>query len=324
MLRLTYDLDISPGSVTGGLKHLAPLFEPLYQGIIAQNLLASHWHADETRWRVFVGLEGKQGHKWYLWVFCSATTVVFKLAPSRSAAVLNEHFGQEAEGIISADRYSAYKVLLKEGRLLIAFCWAHVRRDFLSVALDWPKLESWAFGWVDRIGALYRLNDERVSVLNEPEEFGKADAKVREAVREMNLQLQTERSDSKLNPVSKKVLESLHKHWSGLILFVDHPEIPMDNNTAERTLRNPVVGRKSYYGSGAVWSGMLAAMLFSLFQTLLLGNINPRLWLDAYFEACAQNGGEAPDNATQWLPWNLREDQRSRFQIAGRSENAPS
>jgi transposase len=31
-----------------------------------------------------------------------------------------------------------------------------------------------------------------------------------------------------------------------------------------------VVGRKNYYGSGSTWSGELAAMLFSLFQTLAL------------------------------------------------------
>ena len=65
----------------------------------------------------------------------------------------------------------------------------------------------------------------------------------------------------------------------------------MDNNTAERSERGPVVGRKNYYGSGSLWSGRLAAMMFSLFQTLCLWGLNPRLWLTAYLEACAQAGG---------------------------------
>ena len=51
---------------------------------------------------------------------------------------------------------------------------------------------------------------------------------------------------------------------------MDHPEIPMDNNTAERGLRRSVVGRKNYYGSGAVWSEELAADLFTIFGTLIL------------------------------------------------------
>ena len=43
-----------------------------------------------------------------------------------------------------------------------------------------------------------------------------------------------------------KVLESLGNHWTGLTVFVEHPEVPMDNNTAERSERGPVVGRKNY------------------------------------------------------------------------------
>ena len=46
-----------------------------------------------------------------------------------------------------------------------------------------------------------------------------------------------------------KVLRSLRNHWEGLTLFVADPDLPMDNNQAERALRGPV-GRKNYYGSG--------------------------------------------------------------------------
>ena len=106
----------------------------------------------------------------------------------------------------------------------------------------------------------------------------------------------------------RKTLKSLTEHWQGLTLFVEHPEVPMDNNGTERIQRGPVVGRKNYYGSGALWSGKLAAMLFSLFATLKLHGINPRLWLDGYLEACAAAGGKAPENAADFLPWNMSED----------------
>src|SRR3954453_14418958 len=84
----------------------------------------------------------------------------------------------------------------------------------------------------------------------------------------------------------------------------------MDNNTAERAQRGPVVGRKNYYGSGSVWSGQLAAMLFSLFQTLCLWELNPRRGLTAYLEACAPAGGRAPEDVGRFLPWNLTAEQR--------------
>ena len=108
----------------------------------------------------------------------------------------------------------------------------------------------------------------------------------------------------------RKVLESLGNHWTGLTVFVEHPEVPMDNNTAERSERGPVVGRKNYYGSGSLWSGRLAAMMFSLFQTLCLWGLNPRLWLTAYLEACAQAGGRAVEDVDRFLPWNLSPEQR--------------
>ena len=81
----------------------------------------------------------------------------------------------------------------------------------------------------------------------------------------------------------------------------------MDNNRTERTQRGPVVGRKNYYGSGALWSGKLAAMLFSVFSTLKLHGINPRQWLTRYLDACAAAGGKAPENVADFLPWNMSE-----------------
>jgi hypothetical protein len=55
----------------------------------------------------------------------------------------------------------------------------------------------------------------------------------------------------------------------------------------------------------AEWSGRLAVMMFSICATLALWKINPRTWLNWYFEACAESGGRAPDNPDGFLPWNL-------------------
>lgn len=254
---------------------------------------------------VFVETPGKKGHRWYLWVFQSATTVCFKLVPSRGAQVAKDHFGEEAWGIISADRYSAYKALIKTGRFLVAFCWAHVRRDFIDLVKMWPKQESWAFIWVEKISNLYRLNNVRLSLALGTEEYRAADQNLKDAVKRLTTDAATELGQPNLHLACKKVLESLQKHWSGLTLFVLYPWIPMDNNTAERTLRNPVAGRKGYYGSGALWSAQLNADMLSLTHTLALWGINPKLWFTEYFEACAKNGGNAPDRLESFMPWNL-------------------
>ena len=109
----------------------------------------------------------------------------------------------------------------------------------------------------------------------------------------------------------KKVLASLLEHWSGLTVFVEHPEVPMDNNRAENTIRTPVNGRKNYYGSGSIWSAQLAAMLFAILQTLVLWGINPRHWLTLYLTACAENGGSAPRDIDPFLPWSMDETRRA-------------
>lgn len=46
-----------------------------------------------------------------------------------------------------------------------------------------------------------------------------------------------------------KALNYMLKLWPGLTVFLDNPEVPLDNNAAERALRGVVVGRKNHYGS---------------------------------------------------------------------------
>jgi Transposase IS66 family len=70
--------------------------------------------------------------------------------------------------VLVCDRYSAYKCLAKDhDALILAFGWAHVRRDFLGAARRWPALESWMFTWGDDIRALYRLKTARCEVWDE-------------------------------------------------------------------------------------------------------------------------------------------------------------
>jgi transposase len=319
----TLDLDLSLGTLTDGLHRLVPLFQPVYQELIEHNQQQKHWHADETRWLVFATVEGKVGYRWFLWVFHSAQAVVFVLDSGRAHDVPEEHLGPVKEGILSVDRYAAYKALkqVKEGLIVLAFCWAHVRRDFLGVARSWPSEEEWALGWVQRIGQLYQDNKARLETLDsKPDEFAARDGELRQHVEQMAEQAKQELTDPKLHPARQSVLTSLQEHWAGLVVFVEHPEVPMDNNPAERVERGPVVLRKNSYGSGAVWAGELAAMLFSVLQTLCLWNLNPRLWLTAYLQECAEAGGKAPPTLDAFLPWKMSEQQRQKWSLEKEKE----
>src|SRR5205807_2927919 len=204
---------------------------------------------------------------------------------------------------------------VKSGAMVLAICGVHVRRVFLAVARSWRGQQDCALGWVERIGEIYRLNDVRRAVLEDAEAFAEADAPLRQAVVALGEQGAAELTQPELHPARRKVLESLGVHWTGLTVFVEHAEVPMDNNTAERSQRGPVVGRKNYYGSGAVWAGRLAALMFSLLQTLCLWQLNPRSWLTAYLRACAEAGGEVPEDVDRFLPWNLSDAGRQRWSL---------
>jgi transposase len=306
-------LDLAPGTITDGLHRLEPLFAPIVEALVQRNRQSHYKQADETRWLVFVEQQGKVGFGWWLWVFNSADTVVYLLDPSRSHHVPEDHYPAQAGGVLMVDRYGAYKAMLqvKNGTLVLAFCWAHVRRDFVRAGKGWPELHAWALQWLQRIRELYQLNRQRLA---QPAEPARQDA-LRQAVAAMQQQRDAELADPALRAGARKVLISLQEHWTGLTLFVDDPRIPMDNNLSERRLRGPALGRKNYYGSGALWSGRLAAALFSLLATLKLWKINPRLWLQWYLQSCAEAGGQAPKDIEPFLPWNLSEDMRGKLSL---------
>jgi transposase len=307
-----YDLDLPAGTINDGLKRIEPMMRPIYDAFCERNRQGSFHQGDETRWRVFVLLDGKKGYGWWLWVILGADTVVYLLDPSRGHEVPEKHFGPEASGTLEVDRYSAYKAmtLVKLGLIVLAFCWAHVRRDFVEVGKGWSELTPWALSWLRRIRHLYQINRERLQHLQDSAQFQEQQALLRGAVEAMHAEAVKELSDPKLRLPCRKVLESLDEHWTGLTLFVEDPKVPMDNNASERAVRGPAVARKNFYGSGSLWSGRLAAMMFSILATLLHWKINPRLWLTWYLESCAAAGGKASEDIQPFLPWNLSDERR--------------
>jgi transposase len=306
------DLDLADSTVNAGLERLQPLFTPIYEALQERNRLSAYQQADETRWLVFVETEGKQGHRWWLWVFNGEDTVVYVLDPYRSHDVPEGHFTAGIGVVLMVDRLASYKAMapVKAGLILLAFCWAHVRRDFIAAAKSFPELKPWAIDWLKRIRQAYRANRERLRRASDRPKFVAADIQLRDVMDAMKTTAAAQLADADLRLPCRKVLRSLQEHWTGLTRFVDDARIPMDNNASERRLRGPGLGRKNYYGSSAVWSGQLAMMLFSVFATLSKWTINPRRWLRWYLDACALDGGQTPSDIRPFLPWNMSAEQR--------------
>jgi transposase len=66
--------------------------------------------------------------------------------------------------------------------VILAFCWAHVRRDVIRVGKGWPQSKKWALEWLQRIRVLYRLNDRRLAAEKGSVAFREADGCLRRTV----------------------------------------------------------------------------------------------------------------------------------------------
>lgn len=299
---------LAQGTVTGGFKIIDALLEPLYEQIANHCRASDLWNADETMWRVFDGTR----IKWWLWIVASQDAVAYILDETRSGAVPSEFF-EGCSGTLMTDRFSAYKGLNEEIRK--AWCWVHVRRDFLKIAQGVPALKAWANAWLKRIADLFVLNHERFQRWEAGETKGsELTEKLRKHLKKMETtwqkQLKLAGNDEQLT-----ALNSLRRHWNGLTLFLHDPRVPLHNNRAERLLRNPVILRKNSYGSGAEWSGHFAAKIFSLFQTWLINGLDPQKMLQAYFEECSKTPGRAPPDLQAFLPWQMSEEQKLAFAL---------
>jgi transposase len=172
--------------------------------------------------------------------------------------------------------------------------------------LNIPEAAAIAESWLVLIKDLFRNSGERFLCEPESPEYAQADARLKATLKTMQDRCASLLQSKGLHPELTRILKGIQSDWEGLSLFASLAQIPPENNKAERALRNPVVGRKNYYGCYSSWSGELAAIMFSLHQTLAIHKINFYDFHHEYLTACARNGGKAPPDAARFLPWHRK------------------
>lgn len=307
-------LEIAKGSLVGALRAVSCLLEPLDEAIRARNAAACHLHIDETSWQVFEDVEGKANHRWWLWVFVSADTICFDIDPTRSSSVLEAHLGVDFSAkslppgrslLVSSDFYTVYQSLALVEGVEALYCFAHIRRYFIRAGDAHEALRPWRDAWLLRFAALYRAHHALKACVPSTPEHARAAEDFALAFGEIDVVSQKQAADEDLHPAARKVLATLHHEWDGLVRHASFPEADLDNNRAERVIRNPVVGRKNYYGSGSIWAATLAARAWTITATASRAGLNPLEYLHAYLDACATSGAKAPSGQAlaRFLPW---------------------
>ena len=311
-------LTVSPGTLADSLKRFVPLLEPLAEAILAHQNKAALRHADETSWRVQELRGEDRSSRAWLWVSVSNDAVSFHIDPSRSAEAAQKLFGDALlDTVIVCDRYSAYKRLarLREGKVTLAFCWSHMRRDFVECAAGQVRLTDWCQGWIERIASIYRLNEARLAhydpvIKRQTPAFDAAQDALKEALDGLFAEAARELVGLPDQARQGRALRSLLNHREGLSVFVDRPQVPLDNNRAERLLRGPAIGRRLSFGSDSEDGARFTAIMYSVVGTLSMNGIDILSWLDTWLAACAENDRKPPDDLSPWLPWSMSEERR--------------
>ncbi|WP_406694574.1 transposase [Singulisphaera sp. Ch08] len=67
---------------------------------------------------------------------------------------------------------------------------------------------------------------------------------------------------------AKRLIKRLRRHRDDLFTFLDEPDVPFDNNHAERAIRPAVMIRKNSFGNRSERGADTQAVLMSVYRTL--------------------------------------------------------
>lgn len=259
-------------SLIEGTHNLAGFLDPVYRKIKDEVMNSKILHADETPHRM---LEGDEKSNWYFWGFSTNSASYFEAHDTRSGTVAADIIKDSSCEYLMSDVFSGYSKAVSDSNVyrreinlpLIKniYCNAHARRKFKESSESFER-ESELFLWC--YSKIYRL--EKLKDFKNRRQWQRLYYGVMER---FALKLKNGYS-SKSSLV--KAMDYFNKNFDELTYFLKHEDLPIDNNSQERLMRNPVIGRKTWYGTHSRKGAETNAVLFSLVESCKLNKVNPR------------------------------------------------
>ena len=212
-------------------------------------------HADETGWR-------EDGNNGYVWTFSTPTQRYF-LRRGRDKAVVDELLGPDFAGVLVSDFYAAYHHYDGPKQR----CWAHLLRDVHGLRVLHPQDHRLA-QWADAVHQLYR----QAAAFTHPAEKQRRAAQL---VLEKRLLALCQPCLDDPSAAQTKLCRRITNHIKELFLFVAEPQVPPDNNAAERSLRHLVISRKISGGTRSEPGTDSKMAPASIFGTWRAQGLNP-------------------------------------------------
>ncbi len=258
---------LTKGGLVQQFYRLQAVLYPWYEQIRQEALQAAVLHADETGWRV-----GGKTH--WLWCFTDVRLCYYMIDQKRGSPALAKFFRDQFAGTLVTDFWGAYNSVVCGTRQT---CLAHLLRDLKHVEQykrptpEWPSFAK----------KLRRLLRDAIRLSQRVDHDGAAFASRRERLHARLAGLiETPWEDSE----ARRLVKRLRRHQSDLLTFLDHPDVPFDNNHAERAIRPAVIIRKNSYCNRSQRGADAQAVLMSVYRTLKQRGHDP---INAISEAAA-------------------------------------
>ncbi len=277
---------------------------PLRDHILERLRRSERLFADETTAPVLDPGRGrtKTGQLWAYarddrpWGGDTPPMVAYVYAADRKGERAEAHLGNFA-GILQVDGYGGYTALAKRRQqIVLAFCWAHVRRKFYELADNSPV----AVEVLQRIAALYKIEDE---VRGAPAEQRQQIRHERSRVIVDDLRIFLEAKNRQVSAKAKlgEAIRYALTRWDGLSRFLDDGRVDLDSNTVERSIRPLALNRKNALFAGSDEGGDNWAVIATLIENCKLSCINPHTWLTQTLEKLAN--GHPANSVGELMPW---------------------
>jgi len=215
----------------------------------------------------------------YLEVYTREQVTVFQFDLTKHADELRERLGNLA-AILVTDAESRNKAGAPNAKF--GHCNAHVVRAFRDAARVQPTLAREGCAFVDR---LHDVEQEARALGLVGEEFGQHRQKCRPILTEFRAWLERiEQGDLPPSDPVLKIAKYYLRHWDGLTLFVEDPDIPIDNNEAEREFQRHAKLRLASLFAGSIEGAHRWATLLGVVRTAQKHDLDVQAYLTWMFE----------------------------------------
>lgn len=277
-------ISLAESTISGWFTNTCKLLAPLYGKMVEELLSQNYIMADETPVKVLDQLKKRSTHRGYHWAYYApqANLSIFDYRAGRGREGPNE-FLKNYSGVLQTDGYKVYDLLHQKDHITHAGCMAHVRRKFFEAKEQDLARAQTAMGLIAQLYVIEkRLREGDFTAAQVLAERGTSIDILKAFKSWMGEQLTTREVLPK-SAMGKAIGYALNQ-WDKLLVYTRHPQVHIDNNLIENSIRPIAVGRKNYLFAGSHEAAQHAAMLYSFLGTCKIHNVNPFAWLKKVLE----------------------------------------